>query len=116
MSTMTGFPPNLKDPMHDSAMSVNATQQSSIRLAVASSAPVQAGQGSQAHHRQPLARYPFIHSEEFDQYSTYASHPCSPPLQIDQTRGSMGYIELNRKMEGGQGRQCVANGALGYPT
>ncbi len=40
------FLPNLKDPMHDSAMNVNATQQSSIRLAVASSAPVQAGQDS----------------------------------------------------------------------
>jgi hypothetical protein len=25
----------------------------------------------------------------------------------------MGYIELNRKLEGGRGRQCVANAALG---
>ena len=41
---------------------------------------VQGCQGCQgsilrAHHGQPLARYPFIHSEVFDQYSTYPSHP-----------------------------------------
>jgi hypothetical protein len=68
---------------------------------------------TQAHHRQLLARYPFIHSEEFDKYSTYAFRPSPPPLQIDQTRDSMGYIKLNRKLEGRRGRQCVANAALG---
>jgi hypothetical protein len=25
----------------------------------------------------------------------------------------MGYLELNRKLEGGRGRQCVANSSLG---
>ena len=85
------FLPNLKDPIHDSAMSVNATTSidSPCRRLVGSSTRRSRSPRfhTQAHHRQPLARYPFIRSEEFDQYSTYPS-----PLQIGQTRGSMGDI------------------------
>ncbi len=60
---------NLKDPIHDSTMGINATQPSSIRLAVDSSASSTSRSRfrTQAHHlRQVLARYPFIHSEKFD--------------------------------------------------
>src|SRR6266851_6597805 len=79
--------PNLKDPIHDSAMSVNATTSidSPCRRLVSSSTSRSrlSRFHTQAHHRQPLlvARYPFIHSEEFNQNSTYASHPC-PPFKL----------------------------------
>jgi hypothetical protein len=69
---------NLKDPIHDSAMSVNATTSidSPCRRLVGSSTRRSRSPRfhTQAHHRQPLARYAFIHFEEFDQYSTYPSH------------------------------------------
>jgi hypothetical protein len=66
---------------------------------------------TQAHHRQLLARYPFIHSEEFDKYSTYAFRPCPPLFRL--IRYVARWDMWNRKLEGGRGRQCVANAALG---
>jgi hypothetical protein len=62
------FLPNLKDPMHDSAMSVNATTSidSPCRRLIDSSTS-RSRFRTQAHHlRQALASYPFIHSENFD--------------------------------------------------
>ena len=62
------FLPNLKDRMHDSAMSVNATTSidSPCRRLVGSSTS-RSRFRTQAHHlRQALVRYPFIHSEEID--------------------------------------------------
>ena len=89
----TGLPPlrNLKDPIHDSAMSVNATTSigSPCRRLVGSSTR-RSRFRTQAHHlRQALARYPFIHSEIFDlRLSPTESMTRLPPRGPDAECGT----------------------------
>jgi len=84
------FLPNLKDRMHDSAMSVNATTSidSPCRRLVGSSTS-RSRFRTQAHHlRQALVRYPFIHSEEIDlRLSPTETQlpPCGPDAESGTT-------------------------------
>ena len=98
----TALPPlrNLKDPIHDSAMSINATTSIGLPCHRLVGSSIRRSRLSrfhtQAHHRQPLARYPFIHSEEFNQYWTYPSHPFNwSDIWLNGR-----YIELNRSWKG----------------
>ena len=86
------FLPNLKDSIHDSAMSVNATSinskiDSPCRRLVRSSTS-RSRFRTQAHHlRQALARCPFIHSENFDlRLSPTETQP--PPRGPDAESGT----------------------------
>jgi hypothetical protein len=80
----------LKDRMHDSAMSVNATTSidSPCRRLVGSSTS-RSRFRTQAHHlRQALVRYPFIHSEEIDlRLSPTETQlpPCGPDAESGTT-------------------------------
>ena len=108
------FNSNWKDPMHDSAMSINSNH----RFASPSPRQLRYGQVkvpySYSGSPSPaLSEIPFYSFRRIRQVFDLRLSPVPPPLQIDQIRDSMGYIKLNRKLEGGRGRQCVANAALG---
>src|SRR6266851_6439174 len=89
-------------------------QKASIRLAVDSSAPVQAGQGCQG----SILRLT-IASLERDtllfilKNSTRIRPTPLTPSNWSDTWLDGRYMELKRKLEGGRGRQCMANAALG---
>jgi hypothetical protein len=108
------FNSNWKDPMHDSAMSINSNH----RFASPSPRQLRYGQVkvpySYSGSPSPaLSEIPFYSFRRIRQVFDLRLSPVPPPLQIDQIRDSMGYIKLNRKLEGGRGRQCVANAPLG---
>ena len=87
------FLPNLKDLMHDSAMGVNATTIIDLprRRLVSSST------GRSRFHTQASRDILFSFRRIRPVFDLRLS-PVSPPLQIDQTRGSMGVYRAEQKV------------------
>ena len=108
----TGFPPQLEGP--HARLCDQRQCDNKHRFALPSTRRLQ-------YKEVKVVKVPYSGSPSppFSEISFYSFRRIRPvfdqplsPLQIEQTRGSIGDMELNRKLEGGLGRQCVANAAL----